>query len=185
MNIIKITFAAASLMLGTAALAGDDMQMKIKIAVDDNSGSGGTHFELNSDAMGFELHDMQVGEVQSIVDDSGRSILITREADGFKIDVDGKTIDLPLFEGKHKAMWVDHDSDMEFDVNVMHGGEFMGHGGLDGVTIISRQEIDEVTRETIKSLLMSTGHESDVNFIDGSSGTHKAFVIKKEVIVSK
>jgi hypothetical protein len=45
-----------------------------------------------------------LGKIKTVLDDSGRSILITREADGYKIDVDGKTIDLPLFDGKHGAM---------------------------------------------------------------------------------
>ena len=120
-----------------------------------------------------------------MLDDSGRSILITREADGYKIDVDGKTIDLPLFDGKHGAMWFDGDHDVNFDVSMVHDrAMMMDHDGMNGVTIISSNEIDTVTQETIKSLLMSTGHEGDVKFIgDGSGGLHKAFVIRKEVVV--
>jgi len=186
MKIMKITFVTVALMLASASMAEEEMKMKFQIEIDSDVDHGAIHLELDSDSMGFELHDMQVGEVQSVIDESGRSILITREADGFKIDVDGKTINLPLFDGKHGAMWFDGDHDVSFDVSMVHDRALMDHDGMDGVTVISSKEIDLVTQETIKSLLMSTGHDGNVNFIDGGSGgLHKTIVIRKEVIVAE
>ena len=81
MNVLKVTFAVASLMPAGIAMAEKDMEMEIKIAIDDGSDGELVFLNLDSENMGFALHDMQVGEIQSVVDESGRSILITREED--------------------------------------------------------------------------------------------------------
>ena len=101
---MKVTLAVTSLMLATATAAEEDVKMKIQIDLDDGNETGGIHLNLDSESMGFNLHDMQEGEIQSIIDESGRSILITREADGFKFDVDGKT--MPSFPELPPNRWV-------------------------------------------------------------------------------
>lgn len=118
-NLVSIT---AVLMLASAAFAGEEMHTKMKIAVVDGSDDGEVRVELDSDELGFDLHDMQVGENQSVVDASGRSILVTRETDGFLLNVDGKTIKLPALDGDHESVWVENiDADADVDVHVMHG----------------------------------------------------------------
>ncbi len=91
--------------LAGGALAGDNVRIKI-----------------DSEELGFdwrELHGMQEGENRSIIDESGRNILVTREADGFTLNIDGEIIELPmLFGGHHSMVWAE-DGD-EVDVNV-HG----------------------------------------------------------------
>ena len=147
--------------------------------------------------MGFNLHDMQEGEMQSITDESGRSILITREADGFKFDVDGKTIELPIFDVEHGAMWIDNDMSTDVNVRVYGDSHAFAHKAASGVTVISGKVVDEATQEAIRSLLISSGHDNGVEFIEAGSGLeglheiealhevdgqHKTIIIKREIV---
>lgn len=184
MNILKATFAVASLMLATVAVADENIEMKIKIDFDDGSGGEAIFLSLDSETMGFALHDMQVGEIQSVVDETGRSILITRETDGIKFEVDGKTINMPLFGTEHEAIWIDDGNFEDIDVQVHHFGSVVRHEDSDGIVIISGKTIDDATQEGIRSLLLSTGHEGGVEFIDGGEtggGLHKKIIIKREI----
>ncbi len=189
MKLRNIAFVLATLGLAAAALAGEDVKTKIAIAVVDDDGDGEVRIELNSDDLGFDLHDMQEGENRSIVDGSGRNILITREADGFSFDVDGKTIKIPLFHGRHHgSVWIDGDDIGDFGAHVMRDAHFQATGVMDGVTIISGKPIDEATQQAIESLLESSGHGDGVRFIDSDrahGGAHKVIVIEKKVEVTK
>lgn len=121
MNTKTVISLLAATVLASAALAGEEVQTKMKMVVVDASEAGETRIELNSDELGFDLHDMQVGENQAIVDATGRNILVTREEDGFAIDVDGKTIKLPALDGSHDRVWVQKFGDDEdIDVHVIH-----------------------------------------------------------------
>ena len=75
MKLRNIAFVVVTLGLAAAVLAGEDVKTKIAIAVVDSDGDGEVRFDLNSDDLGFDLHDMQEGENRSIVDESGRNIL--------------------------------------------------------------------------------------------------------------
>lgn len=184
-----MTLALASLCLATAALAGEEIQTKIAIAVIDGESDGEIRIELDSDDLGFNLHDMQEGENRSIVDASGRSILITREADGFMFDVDGKTVKMPAFDGRqHGAECIGDGSADNVDVHVMHGAGKAAMHAMDGVTIMSGKPIDEVTQKAIKTLLETAGHGSEVHFIDREEhhgDAHMIKVIEKKVEVAK
>ncbi len=184
MNILKVTFAVAALMLASSAMAEEDMQMHIKIAIDDGSGGEGIFLNLDSETMGFALHDMQVGEIQSVVDESGRSILITREADGIKFEVDGKTIKMPLFDAGHDAIWIDDGSDKDIDVRIHRVGRFIGGDDSAGIMIISGKTIDDATQETIRTLLLSSGYDDGVDFMSGGETDgrmHKTIIIKRDI----
>lgn len=184
MNILKATFAVASLMLAAVAVADENIEMKIKIDIDDGSGGEPIFLSLDSETMGFALHDMQLGEIQSVVDESGRSILITRETDGIKFEVDGKTINMPLFGAEHEAIWIDDGNFEDIDVQIHRIGGLVGHEGSDGIMIISGKAIDDATQESIRSLLLSSGHDDGVEFIDGGEmggGIHKKIIIKRKI----
>lgn len=185
MKLLKIAVFAVSLLLAGVASAGEEHQMKIRVVVADSDGGDEVRLNLDSEDLGFDLHDMQEGETRSIVDESGRSILITREARGFKFDVDGKTIEMPLFDSEEGAFWVSDGNSENVEVYVMHDAEFVSSDNFDGVTIISSQPIDDLTRDGIKSLLSASGHSGEVEFIDtgdGPHGLHEIRVIKKEVV---
>ena len=135
-----ISLVAASV-LASAALAGEEMQTKMKMVVVDGDADGEVRLELDSDELGFDLHDMQVGENQSIVDSQGRNVLVTREEDGFSFDIDGKKIRLPAFDGEHERVWVQKiGADEDVDVHVIHD-ELHEHDGVDVKVIKKKIEI--------------------------------------------
>jgi hypothetical protein len=99
MNLKTNISLLVALGLTSAAIAGDEISTRVTIAMVDDESAEELRLELDSDQLGFDLHDMQEGESRSIVDQSGRNILITRKAEGFTFDVDGKFIKMPLLEG--------------------------------------------------------------------------------------
>lgn len=162
MKLSRIVSTVAAIGLTGLAFAGEEIRTKIEIVTDDDSGDG-MHVVLDSDELGFNLHDLQEGESRSIVDASGRTILVTRGADGITLDVDGKTIEMPMFDGKrHK----------------MHKRMAMGAEGMGGVMIMTAQPVDEATQQAIKSLLESAGHGSEVRFVDHEGPHHGPVHVK-------
>ncbi len=185
MKLWNISLVLVSLGLAFVALAGEEMKTRMAVAMVDGDSHGMVRLELDSDELGFNLHDMQEGENRSIVDKSGRNILVTREADGFRIDIDGKTIKMPLFDGKHHGpMWLGDEDFSDIDVHVMRNRSIASAHGMNGVMIVSEKPIDEATQLAIKSMLESAGHGSEVRFIDanGTHGSpHMIKVIEKKV----
>ncbi len=119
--------ALAALGLTAASLADEVQKTRMKIAIIDDSGDGETRITLDSDELGFNLHDLQEGESQTVTDASGKNVLVTRTADGFSLDVDGETIEVPgIGEG--------HDGEMTV---IEHKGT---HDGPHKVKIIRKQK---------------------------------------------
>jgi len=187
MTILKtIASTVAILCFAAASIASEEMKTKMHIEVIDGSSDGAIQIKLDSDDLGFNLHDMQVGENRSIVDESGKSILVTRTEDGFEFDVDGETIEMPMFDGDHHgAVWVSADHDEDVNVHVMKDVDFTMAESVGGIMIMSGKPIDEATQQAIKSLLESAGHGSEVNFIDHEQhrgdGAHRVKMIQKRV----
>jgi len=168
MRLNTLMILITSVLLAAAALASEEHQMKIEIAADDGT-SAPTVIRLDSDEMGFKLHELQEGESRSVVDGTGQSILVTRMADGFVFDVDGKKIKVPGMHDDHMAyVSVDADRDMDIDVRVMKRIEVKGDANPDDVTIISGKTLDDSTKEAIRSVLISAGHAGKTLFLDGS-----------------
>lgn len=184
----QIATLLATLLFAGIAYAGDKDHQKIEIMVVSDDGDGETHLTLDSDDMEFNLHDMQVGENRSIIDTEGRAILVTRKEDGYSFDVDGKTIDLPLFgaHGETMSWTVDGEHGEDVDVRVMRGG--MPHKAMmakGGVTIISGKEIDAATQQIIRTALEAAGHEN-VHFAGGNEGgPHRRHMIERVVEVKE
>jgi hypothetical protein len=191
MKIGKILSLTMALGLATTVFAGE--QMKMKIAVVEDDGHGDVRIELDSDDIGFSLEELQEGESRSIVDKSGQPIVVTRKADGFTFDVDGKTIDMPMLGGDHDSkVWVSKDGDADVDFHIMKNATFISKDHMDGTMIMSAEPIDEATQQVIKSALMSAGHDSEVHFIThethhsaGHGGKHQVKVVKKVVEVQE
>jgi hypothetical protein len=187
MNLKEAAVLIAVGLFATAAYSGEQMHHKVEVVVVGAEIDGETRIVLDSDELGFDLHDMQVGENQSIVDKDGRAILITRTEEGFTFEVDGKTIELPAFDdldGGH--VWFgDGDHSANIDVRVMHDGMSMNSVDMEGVMIFSGKEIDEATQQLIRTALESAGH-NEVSFAGGDEhGQHHVRVIKKVVKVSE
>lgn len=181
MNLKSTAVLIAACLFATTAFSGEQIHHKIKVVVVAADGDGKTRIELDSEDLGFDLHNMQVGENQSITDKDGRSILVARVEDGFTFEVDGKTIHMPAFEDLGGAgVWInkgDHSSDI--DIHMMHHGMCSISGAMDGVMIFSGNEIDAATQQVIRTALESAGH-NDVSFTGGgNNGPHQVHVIKK------
>ena len=115
------------------------------------------------------------------------SLPLSRQADGYKFDIDGKTIKMPLFDGEHHgATWVSDGDIDDIDVHVMHDSTMARASSLEGVMIVSEKPIDDATQQAIKSMLESAGHGSEVRFIDTTAahdGAHGIKVIEKRVVI--
>ena len=160
-----------------SSLAGEDAKHVMAVEVVGDGASDTTSFFLDSDDLGFDLEEMQVGETRSIIDESGQSILITRNEDGFNFNIDGKSIDLPNFgdESTEAMHWISADGDSNVDVRVLRDVSVETIHGDTGTVILTAEPIDGTTQQAIKSLLESAGYDSDVKFVDRQKGDNVAF----------
>ncbi len=162
----KVVVSVAAIGLFGVAIAQDQTRVQIKVISDDMDHEA-VRIELDSDEMGFNLHDMQEGENRSIVDKNGRTILVTRNADGYSFDVDGKTIDMPLIaSGHHGVVVADAVHGENVDVRVMKHAKVATSVHMDGTMIMTGKPVDEATQQAIRSLLESAGHDGEVRFMD-------------------
>ena len=188
MKTMKVLAWAVTLIF-SAASADVEEKRVMKIVVAGDSSGDSTAFHWSSDDSDFDMQGMQLGETHSIVDESGSSVLITREAEGFKFDIDGETIIVPDFDidGAHMAFVGGPDFSTDVDVEILGAYSMMSSRDSSGVTIISGEALDAITQESIKAVLQSAGRDDEVIFIDGSStadGRHVR-VVKKIVEVAQ
>lgn len=187
-------------LIGTAAVAGEERQTRIEIAVDDDA-SGEQTFVFDSQEAGFDLHSLALGEVRTLTDKSGNTADVLRTADGFEFDVNGKKVsvdDMPAIDDPHGTHEIEMRVD-DTDATVTKTGavrevKIIRTGDAEGVTVMSGREIDAATRERIADVLRSAGQYGEVQFIDGSEldadggaemhGRHEVRIIKKEVDVT-
>ena len=180
--------------LTAIAFAEAETNVQMSISISDDSSDGAVQLDFDSDDLGFDLHDMQEGENRSFIDKSGRSILVTREADGIRFDVDGKTINMPILSSEHHgAVWVGDGNHEDMSAHVIHGAAMPGMRivsgveAMQGVTIVSEKTIDDATQQAIRSLLESAGFGDEVRFLGADNrpdGVHRIKVINKTVEVT-
>lgn len=189
MRTLKLAATAVLLIFGATTFAQEEHQMKFKVIVAEEGADQTTSVSWSGADADFDIQDMQVGESRSIIDDSGQSVLITRETDGYKIDVDGKTIMMPEMPGMgpHGAHMAFVDGgETDIDVQVIGHEGFMTSGGPEGVTIISAEALDDSTKASIEAVLQSAGRNDKVIFIDssgGSDGEHVKIIHKHVEVV--
>lgn len=169
--------------LAFSAMAGEDAKHVMAVEVVGDGDANTTSFFLDSSDLGFELEDLQVGETRSVVDESGRSILISRNEDGFSYNIDGKVIDMPDIVNADVATatmhWVSDDLEGEAGVHVLRDVKVETLRGESSTLILSPKPIDAATQQAIKSLLESSGYSGDVEFIDHEQGAGHAIKVKK------
>ena len=187
MKFRNVLLGVVAIGLAGSALAGEDTKMKMKIAVVDGEGDDGVHFTIDSNDLDFDLADMQEGESRSIIDEAGRSILITRQGDGYTFNIDGETIELPGLMGDqhHGMVWVGEGDDSDVDVHVLRDSNFTMMHEENETMILSPKPIDEATQQAIRSLLESGGYGGDVNFVDRSDAHGGNVMIKKVQRISE
>jgi hypothetical protein len=172
MKTLKVLVWAVTLIFSTATADVEEKRV-MKIVVAGDSSGDSTAFHWSGDDSDFDMQGMQLGETHSIVDESGRSILITRETEGFKFDVDGETVVVPDFDfdAPHMAFMGGSDFSTDVNVEILGGYSMMSSHDSSGVTIISGEALDASTKESIKAVLQSAGRDDEVIFIDGSGGS--------------
>ncbi len=189
MKLLKLLALAVTLIFGAAALAEVEEKRELKIVIAGASPDQSTTFHWVSDHSDFDMQGMQLGETHSIVDESGRSVLITREVEGFRFDIDGETVvvpDMGDFDAHMAFVNVDgSDFSADIEIEVIGDHQLLTSHDADGVTIISGEPLDAATRESIKAVLQSAGRDDEVTFIDGSGGADGRHIkiIKKRVEV--
>jgi len=176
-------------LLATAAVAGEEYRTRIEIQVDDDE-SGHQSFKFDSKDAGFDPHDLAVGETRVLTGESGNTAQLTRTEDGFEMEVNGETIDLgdlTDMDDPHSMHRVAGDGEMKKHKKI----KMIKTDDEHGVTIISGDAIDDATRDRIREVLESAGHDGEVVFIDsneltaaGPHGRHEVRIIKKEVDVT-
>lgn len=203
MKSLQLVALAASLVYASAWADDTDQavehEVKIKVVVAGDGTDSPTEVNWTNHDPNIDLDNMQVGESQSIVDDDGRSILVTRQEDGLRFDVDGKSVVVPDFAdvrgGPHgtSMAFVSADGITEFDhdvdVTIVGGGE--GHAMASpvagGTMIVTKEPLDQATQDGIRSLLQSSGNTEEVTFIDrnGSSNGYRHRIVRKTIEVEK
>jgi len=185
MKTLKFLAWAVTLIF-SAAVADAEEYQEMKIVVASDSSDDPTTIRWVYDNSDIDMQSMQIGESQSIVDESGRSILITRETEAFRFDIDGETITVPDFgDYEHIALMDGSDYTANVDVEIMGEHQMLASGGPSGVTIISGEALDETTKESIKAVLQSAGRNDEVTFIDGGGSDGKHVRVVKKIVEIK
>ncbi|MBT8066425.1 MAG: hypothetical protein KJO09_04245 [Gammaproteobacteria bacterium] len=179
-----------------AAVVHAEQKTKIEVAISDDD-SGEQRFIFDSQDAGFDLQSMLVGESRSITDRNGTTADVRRTEDGFELDLNGKSIDLPVLQ-EHDGVHGEHEVDVLIDVDdveVTKGTrkiKVIKSGTADGITIISGPEITAATRQRIAEALEAEGLDGEVMYIDDESydgvqqagSERKVRIIRKEVDVT-
>jgi hypothetical protein len=190
MKLLRLALLATTIIFAAAPAYAQEEQHEIKMQVIVSGDGSDSENVINwtSNDPNIDLQNMQIGESQAIVDESGRSVLVTKEADGLRFDVDGESVVIPDMGAMHGSTMtlvsadgmttMDHD----IDVQVVGGGHAMASPVTEGVMIITKEPLDATTQESIRSLLLSIGNDDEVTFIDGSGGPNRHVkVIRKTV----
>jgi hypothetical protein len=175
-NLRTITLFFWGCLIASAAVAAGKHETHIEIVTDDD----GEVFEWHSTDPNADFSDLAVGESRTVTDDDGKEITVTRTADGFEFDVNGKKIDLMEFAG---------DGDVTIDIDTKKDVRIIKTDDTADVTIISSDEIDAETRMKIEAILEESGADGEILFLDGSElgadaqahGEHEVRVIRKEI----
>jgi len=142
----------------------------------------------DADAIRLDASDLEVGETRYITSESGKEVAITREENGFRIEIDGEeTFVMTPGEGMHKRVMVHSTGSGEATANAfVMVGEGEGHnmlwvtdegenvhlGGMeDTVFITGLGELDEYERNQIIDALRAAGVEKEIHFAPGG-GPH-------------
>lgn len=148
--------ALCVLLLGGVALA-QDRQSVIELAVKDNMGED-IVIRIDSKEQGFNLHELQLGESRALATTDGRPVTVTRAADSFEFDVDGRQISMPVMDDMDAG-------EQRREVRIVRRGGGGPGSNPEEVTIISPTPLDDATRTSITTALEAAGM-NEVRFVD-------------------
>lgn len=167
---LVLTIAIMLFTIVSVVLAGDSSnveayQFKFK-------GENGTvNLELNSQTMGFGLHDLQPGDSRTTVTEDGTGITISRLAEVYALDVGSEVFEIPATHGPDH-MNLDHET---------HHRIAVSHGMGDGLTILSKDPLDESQQATIRAALVAAGIVDEVEFLSPGLSMLEDLNIEQEI----
>ena len=202
MKLLNLATVAVLMVFGTAMAQEVEKKMELKIVVDGDDANQPGVFTWSSD--GEELENLAVGESRTLNSGTGNEVIVTKTESGMEFNVNGETVVVPDM-GQHGTTmaFVNADSvhevhgDIDVEVMAFEGDEtvdvkVIGGGAqairahpAEGVTIISDSPLDDSVRESIRSVLISAGHDDEVRFIDGSEDGNHVRVIKKRIEIQQ
>ncbi|MDH3588371.1 MAG: hypothetical protein OEQ74_03085 [Gammaproteobacteria bacterium] len=158
---ITLTIAVALFAVGSVN-AGSSKVAVYKFMFDGQNGP--VELELNSETMGFGLHDLAPGDVRTTVTEDGTSVTVSRLEDTISLAVGEDLFEIPArhgpghMAGGHKMML--HEGGRAHAMIAQH------HGMTDdGLMIISKNPLDETTQATIRDAISAAGIIREVNFL--------------------
>lgn len=166
MKKVIILLMAIAVAMGAFALqAGDEVEKIVekKIVVAMNTDD----FELDE----IDISDLAVGDAETIVTESGKTIDLLRTEDGVEIYVDGEMMDIPHMgaHGGHKVVnatveVICDDEDEECE------------------KVVWMSEDGEIDEEALHEFLGVHGADVDIDIVHGGhhDGAHKVIVIESE-----
>lgn len=137
LTVAGLAFAAATVETGASTASDADgaptevrrSQLRLVLDADGDEGGGSEQIELT------DLHEMEVGESRTLTTASGTPVVVTRDEQGFELDLEGKKIRvMDHFSGEpgelswtssdggtalQKKIVVQHEGDSEGGANVM------------------------------------------------------------------
>ncbi|WP_196140299.1 hypothetical protein [Aliikangiella sp. G2MR2-5] len=105
--------------------------------------------KVDGESDSFDLPELNVGESKTFTTQSGKSVVATKTENGYKINVEGKELDIPVFTGKLGAKL--HKS-MPFQ------------GIHEDVVTITGIELDENQKQIIRDAFVAAGVNKKVKF---------------------
>lgn len=194
-NILRTTLLGVVLASRLAIADDVEVEKEIKFVI----AGDGDAVEWVSTGTDLDLDSLALGETRTIESDSGEPITVTRTEAGISFEINGETVTVPPLDtnGPHMAFLGHGGGNENVDIRVIRrdGDDadmaFVGHDAVaiqshhpDGITIISGNALDDSVKESIRSVLISAGHDDEVRFIDSSGhGEHHVKVIERKVVV--
>lgn len=173
---------AAALLFMVPAMADDVVERKVQIKVIADAGG---------EAVELDLSDLEVGETRWITSDSGKEVGITREENGYRLDIDGEeTFIMSPGDDMHNRIMVHATSEGEglhesmSNVWVTGGDAEVIHlDGMasDGVFISGLGDLDEYQKADIIDALRSAGVDKDIHFAPSGGPHMMSFTIDSDV----
>lgn len=146
---------AASTALAASALAEEQRveRVKVKLVLDDEGDPD--RIELD------DLGEMELGETRSYTTDSGKSVLVTRDEEGWELDIDGKKLRV----GDHSA------GEGDVFVHRMKKFELGEDGEMKSMVFITGDDADEHDVRIMRQIGPGGAHA----FTFGPHGVHPGF----------
>ena len=176
-----VLLPAAALLFMAPAMADDVVERKVQIKVIADTGG---------EAVELDLSDLQVGETRWITSDSGKEIGITREENGYRMDIDGEeTFIMSPGDDMHNRIMVHATTDGEglhesmSNVWVTDDAQVIQLDGMasDGVFISGLGDLDEYQKADIIDALRAAGVEKEIHFAPSGGPHMMSFSIDSDV----